>query len=74
MLLIQGKHAKALDALEAGVRAGWKDAMFLQRDPLLAAVRNDARFVAIVQQVEREVAAMRGRADFSNLDVWAGAH
>ena len=73
LFLMQGKHAEALDALEAGVRAGWKDAMFLQRDPLLAAVRNDARFVAIVQQVEREVAAMRGRADFSNLDVWAGA-
>jgi serine/threonine protein kinase len=71
---------KALDyarqvasALDAGVRAGWKDAIFLRRDPLLAGLRDDPRFAAIVQQVEREVGQMRARADFSNLDKWAGA-
>ena len=47
--------------------------MFLRRDPLLAGLRDDARFAAIVQQVEREVGQMRARADFSNLDKWAGA-
>jgi hypothetical protein len=72
LFLMQGKRAEALDALEAGVRAGWKDAMFLRRDPLLSSLREDPQFIAIVQSVEREVAAMRARADFSNLDEWAG--
>jgi hypothetical protein len=69
LFLMQGKR---VEALEAGVRAGWKDAMFLRRNPLLAPLRDDARFDAIVQQVEREVAEMRARADFSSLDEWAG--
>ena len=72
LFLMQNKRGEALDALEAGVRAGWKDAMFLRRDPLLAPLRDDPRFIAIVQQVERDVATMRARADFSNLDQWAG--
>jgi hypothetical protein len=73
LYLMQGKRAEALDALEAGVRAGWKDAIFLRRDPLLAPLRDEARFGAIVEQVEREVAEMRARADFSSLNEWAGA-
>ena len=73
LFLMQAKRAEALDALETGIRAGWKDAIFLRRDPLLAPIRNDARFVAIVERVEREVAEMRARADFSNLDTWTGA-
>ena len=73
LFLMQNKRSEALDALEAGVRAGWKDAIFLRRDPLLAGLRDDPRFSAIVQQVEREVGQMRARADFSNLDKWAGA-
>jgi hypothetical protein len=72
LFLMQNKRREALDALEAGVRAGWKDAMFLRRDPLLASLREDPRFNAVVLQVERDVAAMRARADFSNLDQWAG--
>ena len=47
--------------------------MFLRRDPLLAPLRDDPRFVASAQQVEREVAGIRARADFTNLDQWAGA-
>ena len=73
LFLMQNKRSEALDALETGVRAGWKDTIFLRRDPLLAGLRDDPRFAAIVQQVEREVAQMRARADFSNLDKWAGA-
>jgi tetratricopeptide (TPR) repeat protein len=73
LFLMLGKRSEALDALGAGVRAGWKDAPFLRRDPLLAGLRQDPRFVAIVQQVEREVAEMRARADFRDLDEWAGA-
>ena len=35
-------------------------------------LEGQTRFGAIVEQVERDVAAMRARADFSNLDQWAG--
>jgi TolB-like protein/Tfp pilus assembly protein PilF len=72
LFVMQDRRTDALDALEAGVRAGWRDVPFLRRDPLLAPLRGDPRFAAIVQQVEREVAAMRARADFSSLDDWAG--
>jgi hypothetical protein len=72
LFLMQNKRREALDALEAGVRAGCKDAMFLRRDPLLAPLRDDPRFGAIVEQVEGDVAAMRARAALSNLDQWAG--
>jgi serine/threonine-protein kinase len=72
LFLMLGKRVEALDALDAGVRAGWKDALHLRRDPLLVDLRDDARFVALVQQVEREVGAMRARADFASLDEWAG--
>ena len=44
------------------------DAIFLRRDPLLAPLRDETRFGAIVEQVEREVAEMRARADFSSLN------
>jgi len=35
-------------------------------------LEGQTRFGAIVEQVERDVAAMRARADFGNLDQWAG--
>jgi hypothetical protein len=73
LLLMHGDRGAALDSLDAGVRAGWKDALFLERDPLLAGLRSDPRFQAIKQRIEREVAEMRTRADFSSLDEWAGA-
>jgi hypothetical protein len=73
LYLMKGDRGTALDELDAGVRAGWKDALFLERDPLLAGLRNEPRFQAIKQRIEREVAEMRARADFSNLDEWAGA-
>ena len=71
--LMKGDRGAALDALDAGVHAGWKDAMFLERDPLLARLRGEPRFQSIEQRIEREVGEKRARADFSSLDEWAGA-
>jgi predicted Zn-dependent protease len=73
LYLMNGDRGAALDSLDAGVRAGWKDALFLERDPLLAGLRSEPRFQAIKQRIEREVAEMRARADFSSLNEWAGA-
>jgi tetratricopeptide (TPR) repeat protein len=73
LYLMNGDRGAALDSLDAGVRAGWKDALFLERDPLLAGLRSDPRFQTIRQRIEREVAEMRARADFSSLNEWAGA-
>ena len=44
LYLMNGDRGAALDSLDAGVRAGWKDALFLERDPLLAGLRSDPRF------------------------------
>ena len=73
LYLMNGDRGAALDSLDAGVRAGWKDALFLERDPLLAGLRSEPRFQTIRQRIEREVAEMRARADFSSLNEWAGA-
>ena len=72
LLLMRGNRAGALDALDAGVRAGWKDALFLEHDPLLAGLRSEPRFQQIRRRIEQEVAEMRTRADFRNLNEWAG--
>ena len=72
LYLMNGDRGAALDALDAGVRAGWKDALFLERDPLLAGLRSEPRFQTIKQRIEHEVAEMRARADFSSLNEWAG--
>jgi hypothetical protein len=72
LLLMRGDRAGALDALDAGVRAGWKDALFLEHDPLLAGLRSEPRFQEIKRRIEQEVAEMRARADFRNLNEWAG--
>ena len=72
LYLMKSDRGAALDSLDAGIHAGWKDALFLERDPLLAGLRNEPRFHSIKQRIEREVAEMRARADFSSLDEWAG--
>ena len=70
--LMRGDRAGALEALDAGVRAGWKDALFLEHDPLLAGLRSEPRFQEIKRRIEQDVSEMRARADFRNLNEWAG--
>jgi serine/threonine-protein kinase len=72
LFLMRGDRAAAIDAVEAAERAGWKDAMFLERDPLLAALRSEPRYVEVMRRIARDVSAMKARADFRILDEWAG--
>jgi len=72
LYLMRGDRAAALEALDAGERAGWKDALFLARDPLLASLKGEPTFVQIMQRIERDVAEMKAKADFRHLDEWAG--
>ena len=43
---IEGHTGAALDWLERGYRAGWKDARLLNLDPFFASVRREPRYQA----------------------------
>ena len=59
----RGPHrAEALDWLERGYRAGWKDARLLNLDPFFASVRQEPRYRAVVARMTQDVAEMRKRA------------
>jgi len=66
----RGERSAALDALERAVAAGWPDAQFTQRDPLLAALANEPRFATAIQRIERSIAEMRQRVDLTEVDAW----
>ena len=68
--LMRGDRVAALESLDRAERAGWKDAEFLKRDPMLASLAGEPRYAEIVQRIERAVQEMRARADFSDLDEW----
>ncbi len=70
LYLMKGDRGAALESLDRAERAGWKDAQFLPRDPLLAPLASDPRFLEIVARIERDVRAMRARVDLSDLDRW----
>ena len=59
---IEGRTAEALDWLERGYRAGWKDARFLGIDPFFAPVRREPRYLAVTAAMRQDVAEMRRRA------------
>ena len=44
---VEGHTGAALDWLERGYRAGWKDARFLELDPFFASVRREPRYLAL---------------------------
>jgi serine/threonine protein kinase/TolB-like protein/Tfp pilus assembly protein PilF len=68
--LMRGDRAGALESLDRAERAGWKDAEFLKRDPLLASLASEPRYTEIIQRIESAVKEMRKRADLSDLDEW----
>jgi serine/threonine protein kinase/tetratricopeptide (TPR) repeat protein len=68
LAVMRGERATAFDELERAERAGLRDAVMLQRDPLLAPLAGDARFAEIVQRIERDVQEMRGRIDLHAID------
>ena len=59
---VQGHADAALDWLERGYRAGWKDARLLNLDPFFASVRRQPRYKTLVTAMTRDVAEMRKRA------------
>jgi serine/threonine-protein kinase len=59
---IEGRTAEALDWLEKGYRAGWRDAVLLEMDPFFASVRQEPRYKAIVASITQDVTEMHARA------------
>jgi TolB-like protein len=59
---VEGHTEAALDWLERGYRAGWRDARFLELDPFLASVRREPRYRAVAAAIAQDVAEMRKRA------------
>jgi tetratricopeptide (TPR) repeat protein len=59
---IQGRTGPALDWLERGYRAGWRDVTLLNLDPFFASVRKEPRYQAVVTAMTQDVAEMRKRA------------
>jgi hypothetical protein len=49
----------ALEWLERGYRAGWRDARFPNLDPFFASVRREPRYQSLVAAMTRDVAEMR---------------
>ena len=64
---LRGNATAALDALDQGYEAGWRDHRMLAIDPLLASLRKEPRFTALLSRIQADVAAMRARADYSRL-------
>ena len=68
LAVLRGEHVTALDELERAERAGLRDAVMLQRDPLVAPLAGESRFAQIVQRIERDVQEMRSRIDLRAID------
>jgi TolB-like protein/tetratricopeptide (TPR) repeat protein len=59
---IEGRTEAALDWLERGYRAGWKDARLLSLDPFFASVRREPRYQGVITAMTQDVGEMRKRA------------
>ncbi|HYN07778.1 MAG TPA: protein kinase [Vicinamibacterales bacterium] len=65
--LMRGDLNAAHEWLDKADKAGWTD-QSAARDPLLAPLRKDPKFVAFLARIGRDISAMRKRADLSGLD------
>ena len=70
--MLRGNGATALGKLERAERAGLRDAVMLQRDPLVALWLAIAGLPTIVQRIERDVQEMRSRIDLRAIDQLVG--
>ena len=67
---IEGRTAEALDWLEKGYRAGWRDAVLLEMDPFFASVRQEPRYKAVVASIRQDVTEMHARAAAAHPDIF----
>ena len=58
---LRGQSPAALDELEHGYDAGWRDGRTLAIDPLFASVRAEPRFTQLLSRIEADVLAGRVR-------------
>ena len=59
---VKGETAQALEWLERGFAAGYKDYSTLARHPIFAGLRRETRFQELLKKMEQAVAAMRERS------------
>jgi tetratricopeptide (TPR) repeat protein len=67
---IEGRTAEALDWLEKGYRAGWRDAVWLEMDPFFASVRQEPRYKAVVASIRQDVSEMHARAAAAHPEIF----
>jgi len=71
--LMRGDREAALTAFEGAIDAGLREPQLPRRDPLLAPLRTEPRFIAAMERVDRDIAAMRPRVDFREVEEWASS-
>jgi TolB-like protein/tetratricopeptide (TPR) repeat protein len=65
-----GNREAALAAWERVVEMGWPEAKIDVYDSLIAAVKDDPRFIAALDRVKRRIAEMFARVDVRTIDEW----
>jgi hypothetical protein len=60
--VLSGDAAAALEWLERGFEAGYRDFGFLELDPIFKPLAGDTRFVRVLDRMRRDVEAQRERA------------
>jgi hypothetical protein len=66
--LMLGRRELAFDLFDKAIDAGAVEARFPQLDPLMADIRQEPRFIASVARIERKVAEMKQRVDFTGIE------
>jgi TolB-like protein len=59
---VRGESAAALEWLERGYEAGWRDYRITRRDPFFAGLSEGPRFRALLARMESDVSTMQQRA------------
>lgn len=61
LLAQRGRTHDALASLERAYEGGWRRAWLMRADPAFAALRDEPRFTALIQQIERDALKARQR-------------
>ena len=59
---VKGETATALEWLERGFAAGYKDYSTLSRHPIFAGLRRETRFQDLLKKMEQAIVTMRERS------------